>query len=43
MALLVTLLSGIAFFIGYFITRFIKNEKSLVTFSIGFAFQLYLV
>ncbi|MBR4178193.1 MAG: ZIP family metal transporter [Bacilli bacterium] len=40
MALLVTLLSGIAFFIGYFITRFIKNEKSLVTFSIGFAFSI---
>ena len=40
MPLLVTLLSGISFFIGYFITRFIKNEKKLVTFSIGFAFSI---
>lgn len=40
MAFLVTLLSGMAFFIGYFITRFIKSEKKLVTFAMGFAFSI---
>ena len=40
MAFLVTLLSGVSFFIGYFITRFFENEKRLVTFSIGFAFSV---
>lgn len=40
MAILITLLSGVAFFIGYLITRFVSNEKKLVTFSVGFAFSI---
>ena len=41
-AILITLLSGIAFFIGYLITRFIKNDKKLVTFAVGFSFSILL-
>ena len=39
-AILITLLSGV--FIGYLITRFIKNDKKLVTFAVGFSFSILL-
>ena len=39
-AVLITILSGVAFFIGYLITRFVKDEKKLVTFAVGFAFSI---
>ncbi len=42
MALLVTLLSGLSFYIGYLITNIFKDEKKLKTFSIGFAFTIML-
>ena len=42
MEILITLLSGVAFFIGYLITRFVHNEKALVTFAVGFAFSILL-
>lgn len=38
MAMLITLLSGLSFLIGYIITKFIKNEKKLIIFSVGFSF-----
>ena len=41
-ALIITLLSGISFLIGYLITKFIKDEKKLVTFSVGFSFTIIL-
>lgn len=41
-AILITLLSGISFLIGYIITKFVKNEKKLVTFSVGFSFTIIL-
>lgn len=41
-AILITLLTGVAFFIGYFITLFVKDEKKLITFSVGFAFSILL-
>jgi len=41
-ALLITLLSGLSFFIGYFITKIFKDEKKLVIFAIGFAFSIML-
>ncbi len=39
-SVLITLLSGISFFIGYLITVFVKNDKKMVTFAIGFAFSI---
>ena len=39
-AFTITLLSGFAFFIGYMITLFVKDEKKLVTFAVGFAFSI---
>ena len=39
-ALVITLLSGLSFFIGYIITKFIKNDKKLVIFAVGFAFSI---
>jgi ZIP family zinc transporter len=39
-AILITLVSGIAFFIGYLITLFVKDEKKLVTFAVGFSFSI---
>ena len=39
-AILITLLSGLSFFIGYFITKFINNEKKLIIFSVGFSFSI---
>ncbi len=39
-AILITIMSGISFFIGYLITRLISNKKKLVVFSIGFAFSV---
>ncbi len=39
-ALIVTFLSGLSFYIGYLITKFIKNQKKLVIFAIGFAFSI---
>ena len=42
MAILITILSGVAFFIGYLITLFVKDEKKLVTFAVGFAFSILL-
>lgn len=41
-AIIITLLSGFAFVIGYLITKFIKNEKKLVIFSVGFSFTIIL-
>lgn len=41
-AVLITLLTGIAFFVGYLITMFVKDEKKLITFSVGFAFSILL-
>lgn len=41
-ALIITLLSGVSFLIGYLITKFIKDEKKLVTFSVGFSFTIIL-
>ena len=41
-AILITLLSGLAFFIGYLITMFVKDEKKLVVFAVGFAFSILL-
>ncbi len=38
--LLITLFSGLSFFIGYFITKFINNEKKLIVFSVGFSFSI---
>ena len=35
-AIFITLLSGLSFFIGYLITKLIKDEKKLITFSVGF-------
>lgn len=37
---LITLLSGCAFFIGYLMTIFIKNEKGMLKFAIGFSFSI---
>lgn len=37
-ACLVTILSGISFLIGYIITIILKNNKKLITFSLGFSF-----
>ncbi len=34
----ITILSGLSFFIGYLITKFIKNERKLTIFSVGFSF-----
>ena len=39
-ALIVTFLSSLSFYIGYLITKFIKNQKKLVIFAIGFAFSI---
>lgn len=41
-ALLITLLSGFAFFLGYFITKLVSKGKKLVNFSIGFSFAIIL-
>lgn len=41
-ALLITLLSGLSFLIGYLITKIVKNEKKLVIFSVGFSFTIIL-
>ncbi len=42
LAILITLLSGLSFFIGYFITKFVKDEKKLIIFSVGFSFSVIL-
>lgn len=39
-AILITLISGLAFFIGFLITLFVKDEKKLLTFAVGFAFSI---
>ena len=41
-AILITLLSGLSFLLGYLITKFVKNEKRLVIFSVGFSFTIIL-
>lgn len=41
-ALIITIISSLSFFVGYIITKFIKNEKKLVIFSTGFAFVIIL-
>lgn len=38
MAIIITILSGVSFLVGYLITKLFKNEKKLVTFSVGFSF-----
>lgn len=37
-AFIITILSGLSFFIGYLITKFVSNEKRLTIFSVGFSF-----
>ena len=39
-AIIITLLSGISFLVGYLITKFVKNQKKLVIFSVGFSFVI---
>ena len=41
-AILITLLSGISFLIGYLITKLVKDDKKLITFSVGFSFTIIL-
>lgn len=41
-ATLITLISGLSFLVGYLITKIVKNEKKLVTFSVGFSFTIIL-
>ena len=41
-AIIITLLSGLSFLIGYLITKFIKNQKKMVIFSVGFSFTIIL-
>lgn len=41
-AIVITLLSGLSFLIGYVITLFIKNQKKLIIFSVGFSFIIIL-
>ena len=41
-ALLITLLSGVSFIIGYLVTKFVKNENKLIIFSVGFSFVIIL-
>lgn len=42
MAFLITLLSGLSFYIGYLVTKIIRNEKKLIVFAVGFAFTIIL-
>ena len=42
MAFLITLLTGLSFFIGYLITKIIRNERKLIVFAVGFAFTIIL-
>ena len=37
---IITILSGLSFFIGYLITKFIKDEKKLTIFYVGFSFVI---
>lgn len=39
-AILISLLSGLAFFIGFVIYNFVNNKKMVITFSIGFSFSI---
>jgi len=41
-SLIITLLSGISFFIGYIISKFMGNSKKILTFAVGFAFSIIL-
>jgi len=41
-AFFVTLFSGLSFYIGYVITKIIKDEKKLSIFAVGFAFSIML-
>lgn len=41
-AIIITLLSGLSFLIGYLITKFVKDEKKLTIFSVGFSFTIIL-
>lgn len=41
-AIFITLLSELSFFIGYLITKLIKDEKKLIIFSVGFSFTIIL-
>lgn len=40
LAFIITMLSGLSFFIGYLITKFVNNEKKLTIFSVGFSFVI---
>jgi ZIP family zinc transporter len=42
MAIFITLLAGLSFLVGYLITLFVKNEKKLLIFSVGFSFTVIL-
>ena len=42
MAFIITLLAGLSFFIGYLITKIIRNERKLIIFAVGFAFAVIL-
>ncbi len=39
-AILITLLAGLSFLVGYIITKFVKNDKKLIIFSVGFSFTI---
>ncbi len=41
-SLAITLLSGLSFFVGFLITKVIKNDKKLLVFVVGFAFSIIL-
>lgn len=39
-AILITIISGLSFFIGYLITVLVKNKKKLIIFSVSFSFSI---
>lgn len=43
LALMITLLSGVAFILGYFIEKYFKDKNKLIVFSIGFSFSIMIL
>ncbi len=41
-AFIITLLTGLSFFVGYLITKIIKDDRKLSVFAVGFAFSIML-
>ena len=39
-AIIITIISGLSFAVGYLITKIVKNKKMLITFSVGFSFTI---